>query len=85
MRFLRLVFVIALLFYSLGLSFIFFGSVHSFAEMDWDDDGHVSVGEIIYSLDVGKRMVQEEQQFCLDYFHFKDGATLKRHCWPLSE
>ena len=62
------------------LTFIFLNSQHSFREMDWDNDTGVSLSEILYSLDVGKRLVIQDGKPCIQYFHLKDASEIRTDC-----
>lgn len=60
--------------------FIGYKSWYPYDHMDWDQDGHTSVSELIISSDVGKRDVIVEGVPCIEYFSFKDGLPIKVVC-----
>ncbi len=51
-----------------------------YAQMDWNNDGRVDLGEIFYAMDVGQREVKQDSQQCIEYFNLKDGLPLKIDC-----
>lgn len=54
----------------------------SWSEMDWNRDGTTSISEFYTSMDVAKRPGQRAG--CIDYFHLKDGSTVRTRCSPTS-
>jgi len=53
---------------------------YSLKEMDWNQDGITTPGEILSSMDVGVRYVCKEGKVCTDYFAYKDGQTIRMDC-----
>ena len=78
----RLLLVIA----TIGLSYsLLFGwmvarSPISYAEMDFDHDGKVSLSEVDYASSFGARLSTVGGQQCVEYFALKDGLPLKTKC-----
>jgi len=57
-----------------------FQNGHSWAEMDWNDDGRVSVIEIVEGSDIGRRPVTLEGKDCTEFFRYKDGLPIRTDC-----
>lgn len=53
---------------------------YSLKEMDWNQDGITTPGEILSSMDIGVRYVRKEGKVCTDYFAYKDGQTIRMDC-----
>lgn len=53
---------------------------YSLKEMDWNQDGMTTPGEIWDSVDIGVRYVCKEGRACVDYFAYKDGQTVRMDC-----
>ncbi len=49
-------------------------------DMDWNQDGRTSIGEIIESSDVGSRSKLVDGVECVEYFAYKDGLPIKVVC-----
>ena len=53
---------------------------YSLKEMDWNQDGMTTPGEIWDSVDIGVRYVCKEGIACADSFASKDGQTVRMEC-----
>lgn len=51
--------------------------------MDWNQDGHTSLGEFLASGDVGRRPISVDGRNCSEFFDDKDGLPLKRVCYDV--
>ena len=54
--------------------------VCSLKEIDWNQGGITTSGEILSSIDIGVRYVCKEGKVCTDYFAYKDGQTIRIDC-----
>jgi hypothetical protein len=52
----------------------------TFAEVDLNHDGDVTLAEADYFASSGSRPVTRDGQSCTEYFAYKDGLTLKVTC-----
>ena len=52
----------------------------TWAEMDWDQNGHTSLSEVAASVNVGVRGVRIGAADCREFFRMKDGTTLRLRC-----
>lgn len=53
---------------------------YSWAEMDWNQDGHTSIREFFMAIDVGKREISITGKRCIEYYAYKDGLPVKALC-----
>jgi hypothetical protein len=53
---------------------------YSWHEMDWDQDGSTSIGDVIDASDIGKREVILNGKKCIEYYAYKDGLPVKTIC-----
>jgi hypothetical protein len=53
-------------------------------EMDWNDDGSVSITELLEAIDSDKHAVATPQGICNDYIRYKDQTLLIRRCAPVA-
>ena len=53
---------------------------YSWKEMDWNQDGHTSIGEFFEAINIGKREKTIDNQKCVDFFSYKDGQSIKLVC-----
>lgn len=60
--------------------FVFITSRLSFSEMDWNEDGTRTLGEILQSIDIGKQLVIRNDIPCIRYFRLKDATEIKMVC-----
>jgi hypothetical protein len=51
-------------------------------DMDWNDDGRVTLGEFLKVGGTDIREVVRNQQLCVEVFSRQDGNILKSHCYP---
>jgi hypothetical protein len=51
-----------------------------YAALDFNHDGHISLGEAEYAASYGTRPVREGYKTCTEYFSLKDGQTLVTRC-----
>lgn len=76
-------FVIACLLLALWAGAIIFGFINSplsYKEMDFDEDGRVTLSEISEALTAGHTEVVVGSKKCTQYFTLKDGRSLKLIC-----
>ena len=52
----------------------------AWVEMDWDRSGHISLGEILDSIDYGRRQVTVGGKICVEIFALKDGRQIQMVC-----
>jgi len=57
-----------------------FQNGHVWSEMDWNEDGKVSVFEVVEGSEVGQRTVLSKGKECKEFFSFKDGYPIKIDC-----
>lgn len=50
---------------------------YPWADMDWDEDGHTTAGELFRSVDIGVRETRLNGRDRREYFDFKDGSTVR--------
>jgi len=48
--------------------------------MDWNHDGHTTLGEFLGAADVATRPAADSAHRCTEYFALKDGRTLRTEC-----
>jgi hypothetical protein len=53
---------------------------HSWSDMDLNNDGTTTVGELLDSIDVGRRPITRDGQACIEMFAYKDGMAVKTLC-----
>lgn len=51
-----------------------------YAALDFNHDGHVSLGEAEYAASYGTRPARSSTPPCTEYFALKDGLTLTTQC-----
>jgi hypothetical protein len=52
----------------------------TYAEMDFNHDGSVTLGEADYASSFGERQISASGKTCIEYFAYKDGLPLKVDC-----
>ena len=57
-----------------------YNSGYQYEVMDWNQDGRISITEIIESGDVGSRTKLVDGVECVEYFAYKDGLPIKVVC-----
>lgn len=60
-------------FYAIGI----FKQGYSWQEMDWNQDGSTSIGEVFAAADIGKRAISHDGKSCTEYYGYKDGLAVK--------
>jgi hypothetical protein len=55
-------------------------SYFDYNEIDWNNNGSVSLAEIFDALDVVKIKTKTSEDNCLDYLWAKDGSFIKTIC-----
>ena len=63
-------------FYTIGV----FKQAYSWQEMDWNQDGSTSIGEVFAATDIGKREITHDGKKCTEYYAYKDGLAVKTVC-----
>lgn len=53
---------------------------YSWAEMDWEGKGHTSIADFLRAAEVGKRPIDVNGVSCVEYFRYRDGATMRTDC-----
>ena len=53
---------------------------YAWSEMDWNQDGTTTLTEYFMSSDVGKRATARDGDTCTEYFHYKDGSSIRLAC-----
>ena len=53
---------------------------YAWADMDWDQSGHTSLGEFMHSRNVGSRIVTMDGRLCAEYFEQSNGQRLRLSC-----
>ena len=71
---------IALAIFAGAIVFGIINSPFTYSEMDFDNDGQVTLSEIIYGSAFGKSEVQVGAKKCIQYYSLKDGRLLKVVC-----
>jgi hypothetical protein len=56
------------------------GQGYGWSDMDWNQDGSTSIGEVLDSKDVGTSEVVKEGKQCVEYWSYKDGLPIKTVC-----
>jgi hypothetical protein len=51
-------------------------------DMDWNNDGRVTLGEFLEVGGTDIRRVIRNNQLCIEVFSRRDGSILKSHCYP---
>ena len=64
----------------LMFGWLVFHSPLPYAALDFNHDGHVSLGEAEYAASYGTRPVRDGDKACTEYFALKDGLTLATRC-----
>lgn len=49
-------------------------------ELDFNNDGHVTIGDYMKAIDLDKRQVQKEERACTEYYYLKDGMAYSLKC-----
>lgn len=75
----KVVFIVVAIYFALRLV-VSFSMGFSWADMDWNEDGHTSISEVLYSSDVVERGIQVEGVICREFLRMKDATTLKIYC-----
>lgn len=70
--------VVLLFFALLGAWVAYHG--YSWHEMDWDDNGKITVAELLKASDIGRRAVVLDGKPCVEYFAYKDGLAVRVDC-----
>jgi hypothetical protein len=63
-----------------GIGMGILGPGLSLSEMDWNGDGHTTVGEIFYTGNVGVSRVEIDGKPCREVYTLKDGVPVKTLC-----
>ncbi|HWA45245.1 MAG TPA: hypothetical protein VHA10_18640 [Hypericibacter adhaerens] len=63
-----------------GIGLETLGKGLSFSEMDWNGDGHTTVGEFFDTMNVGVSRVEIDGNACRHVYAFKDGRPVKTLC-----
>lgn len=76
------IFMLAILplIYSTFLAYSSWNKGYSWQEMDWDNNGHTSIGEFLLSGDTGTRPLKVNGKNCREVYDYKDGLSLKTLC-----
>jgi len=53
---------------------------YSWAEMDWEGKGHTTIADFLRAADIGKRPIDVNGVACVEYFRYRDGATIRVAC-----
>jgi hypothetical protein len=53
---------------------------YTWAEMDWNNDGHTSAGEFLAASEFGKRPAMMSDPRCTEYFRHSDGMPTRVDC-----
>ena len=72
--------IIGSLIYAVPWVYYFVHQGYTWEEMDWNRDGHTSLGELFWSTEIGKREVSVHGEMCLEYFYFKHATPVKVDC-----
>lgn len=56
------------------------GRGYSWQEMDWNGDGHTSIGEFLETCDTFEREAIVQGQRCVEVVAMKDGLPLRTKC-----
>jgi len=57
------------------------GNGMSWADMDWDNDGHTSIGEVAdFLLDMDVRAIAVDGRTCREVYWMKDGMPVRELC-----
>ena len=63
-----------------SLAYDILSNNYTYAEMDWDQDGHTTISEMLHGGDVGNQDVKVSGRPCRRFFEYKDGRTIKVVC-----
>lgn len=53
---------------------------YSIGDMDWNEDGQTTVGEVIDASEIAARPVIFEGRECTEFYSLKDGLAVKIRC-----
>jgi hypothetical protein len=62
------------------IAYLIIRQEHSWNDMDLNSDGRTSVGELLDSIDIGRRPVKVQGRACTEMFAYKDGMPVKTIC-----
>jgi|LakMenEpi03Aug12_release.lakeMendotaPanAssembly.Ray.scaffolds.fasta_scaffold1508995_1 hypothetical protein len=67
-----------------GILFVlkFYEMEYEWKDIDWNNDGRVTVSEMLDAIDTGKRDVFLDQKKCVEYFFYKDARSARIKCPP---
>lgn len=63
-----------------GIAYGVFSRDYKVEQMDWDQNGEVTLTEISQASDIDVRFVKVQGKLCKDYYFLKDGLTVKIEC-----
>jgi hypothetical protein len=52
----------------------------SWADMDWNNDGHTSLGEVADAFNVDVRSIAVDGKHCREVYQLKDGLPVRELC-----
>ncbi len=64
----------------LGIGYSIFSKDFKIEQMDWDQNGDLTLTELLQASGIDVRPVKVEGKWCKDYFYLKDGLTVKVEC-----
>ena len=56
------------------------GKGFSWADMDWNNDGHTSLGEVVDAFNVDVRSIAVDAKHCREVYKLKDGLPVRELC-----
>ncbi len=68
---------VALIYPRLYWGIVSLSKFYSFSEMDWNEDGHLSLDEFLEAAHIGKETREADGKAYARFWNSKDGATVK--------
>ena len=53
---------------------------YTWQQMDWNGDGHTTIGEYLHTTQVGSRLVDQGGISCVEYFELRDRRRIRLSC-----